>query len=215
MLNFVGNASQPLLGLFSKGLGPLKPRLAPVTLPSGHFTQHAPITAHCTPQTLAESALDAGLDGSCLYSYSAQALRIPDLLLPNPSLTSSYPICTPRRRNGQILVPMIELSYYGGVSTQQSRYCIAPFNATRLHPSAAFQQVATFDVQATEEAAALMVKAKGSYGNGVGEERSLLITPVVGLREYAESLESNGQLKPRRLYQRQSGQYVAEVLPQG
>ena len=60
-----------------------------------------------------------------------------------------------------------------------------------------------------------MVKAKGSYGNGLGEERTLLITPVVALREYAEALESGGQPKPRKLYQRSNGQYVAEVLPQG
>lgn len=75
-------------------------------------------------------------------------------------------------------------------------------------------QVATV-WQATEDAAALMVKAKGSYGNGLGEERTLLITPIVGLREYAESLEDGGQPKPRRLHQRPDGQYVAEVLPQG
>ena len=75
-------------------------------------------------------------------------------------------------------------------------------------------QVATV-WQATEDAAALMVKAKGSYGNGLGEERTLLITPIVGLREYAESLEAGGQPKPRRLHQRPDGQYVAEVLPQG
>ena len=60
-----------------------------------------------------------------------------------------------------------------------------------------------------------MVKAKGSYGNGAGEERSLLITPIVGLREYAEALEAGGQPKPRRLHQRPDGQFVTEVLPQG
>ena len=60
-----------------------------------------------------------------------------------------------------------------------------------------------------------MVRAKGSYGNGVGEERSLLITPVVALREYAETLECGAQPKARKLYQRASGQYAAEVLPQG
>lgn len=60
-----------------------------------------------------------------------------------------------------------------------------------------------------------MVKAKGSYGNGLGEERSLLITPCVGLREYAETLEAGGQPPPQKLYQRSDGRHVAQVIPQG
>ncbi len=70
-------------------------------------------------------------------------------------------------------------------------------------------------LQASEPAAELMVKDKGSYGNGLGEERMLLITVVVGLREFAESLEAGGQPKPGRLYQRPDGQTVVQVLPQG
>lgn len=60
-----------------------------------------------------------------------------------------------------------------------------------------------------------MVAAKGSYGNGLGEERALLCPVVAAIREYAETLEAGGQAKPRKLYQRPDGQHVAEVVPQG
>ena len=60
-----------------------------------------------------------------------------------------------------------------------------------------------------------MVAAKGSYGNGLGEERTLLCAVVAAVREYAETLEAKAQPKPRKLYQRPDGQYVAEVVPQG
>ena len=60
-----------------------------------------------------------------------------------------------------------------------------------------------------------MAQAKGSYGAGLGEERLGLCTPLYALREYAETLEAGCQPKPRKLYQRPDGQYVAEVLPRG
>ena len=69
--------------------------------------------------------------------------------------------------------------------------------------------------QASEDAAKLMAQAKGSYGAGVGEERLGLVTPIYALREYAETLEAGCQPKPRKLYQRPDGQYVADVLPRG
>ena len=70
-------------------------------------------------------------------------------------------------------------------------------------------------MQAMEDAAKLMAEAKGQYGNGVGEERSLLITPIVALREYAEALEAGGQPQPKKMYHRPDGQAVVEVLPKG
>ena len=60
-----------------------------------------------------------------------------------------------------------------------------------------------------------MVEAKDSYGNGLGEERTLLITPVVAFREYAETLEAGGQPPASKVYQRSDGRHVVQVVPQG
>jgi hypothetical protein len=84
-----------------------------------------------------------------------------------------------------------------------------------LYPGHSIYLCGSHEMQATEDAAQLMAKAKGQYGNGLGEERSLLITPVVALREYAEALEAGGQPKPKKIYKRPDGQSVVEVLPKG
>lgn len=70
-------------------------------------------------------------------------------------------------------------------------------------------------VQATEGAAKLMAQAKGTYGNGLGDERLLLASIALSIREYAETLEAGGQPTPNKVYQRPNGQYVAEVVPRG
>ncbi|KAK9787722.1 hypothetical protein WJX73_000861 [Symbiochloris irregularis] len=56
--------------------------------------------------------------------------------------------------------------------------------------------------------------AKGSYGTGLGEECLLWVSIVMGLRQYAESLEAGLRPLPTRKRTRGNGQVVVEVFPQ-
>ena len=69
--------------------------------------------------------------------------------------------------------------------------------------------------QAVEEGARLLTEAKGSYGHGLGEERCSLLSPIIGFRDYSESLSANGQPKPKAIRKNADGQYIAEVFPTG
>lgn len=70
-------------------------------------------------------------------------------------------------------------------------------------------------IEASKMSAELAVKAKGSYGSGIGEEWFSVMPIVTALKEYEKGLKANGQLKPKRVYTRPNGQQVAEVFPMG
>jgi len=109
------------------------------------------------------------------------------------------------------------LPHYGPVNPEKSEECLQEKDRRKEGIRSTVLCLWQMDVglQASEGAAQLMADAKGQYGNGLGEERSLLITPIVALREYAEALEAGGQPQPKKVYQRPDGQYVVEVLPKG
>ncbi|GIL46811.1 hypothetical protein Vafri_3691 [Volvox africanus] len=56
---------------------------------------------------------------------------------------------------------------------------------------------------------------KGSYGTGIGEERTALLPIMFGLAEYCEALLAGGAPKPLSIRERKDGQLVATVLPAG
>lgn len=66
-----------------------------------------------------------------------------------------------------------------------------------------------------KEAAEVACKAHGSYGNGIGEELLSWMPVVTGIREFAESLEAGGQLRPHSIRTRTDGQLVVDAFPLG
>lgn len=73
----------------------------------------------------------------------------------------------------------------------------------------------TTTLEVAKEAAAASTDAKGSYGQGIGEELVVWVPVVSGLREYAETLEAGGSPKPNGLRRRADGQVVVDVFPIG
>ncbi|KAL4444976.1 hypothetical protein ABPG77_004026 [Micractinium sp. CCAP 211/92] len=65
------------------------------------------------------------------------------------------------------------------------------------------------------EAAAAGAAAKGSYGQGIGEELVVWVPVVTGLREYAEALEAGGAPRHGGTSARPSGQLVVDAFPLG
>lgn len=70
-------------------------------------------------------------------------------------------------------------------------------------------------LEVAEETASISTRMKGSEGLGVGEELLLFVPLVVGLTEYAYSLERGMQQDGQHVHQRPDGQYIADVWPFG
>ncbi|KAL4447993.1 hypothetical protein ABPG75_005212 [Micractinium tetrahymenae] len=70
-------------------------------------------------------------------------------------------------------------------------------------------------VAVAPEAAAAGTAAKGSWGQGIGEELVVWVPVVTGLREYAEALEAGGAPRHGGLRARPSGQLVVDAFPLG
>ncbi len=70
-------------------------------------------------------------------------------------------------------------------------------------------------MQISKEAAEVAVKAKGSYGYGLGEEWMVWLVVVWILRHYAEALEANGEPRPNGVHRRKDGQYVVDTFALG
>ena len=66
-----------------------------------------------------------------------------------------------------------------------------------------------------QEASEVACRAHGSYGSGTGEELLSWMPVVTGLREFAESLESGGQVRPHSIRTRPDGQLVVDAFPLG
>ncbi|KAG2484290.1 hypothetical protein HYH03_016934, partial [Edaphochlamys debaryana] len=70
-------------------------------------------------------------------------------------------------------------------------------------------------LQVEEELASASAEAKGSYGSGIGEERTALLPIMFALGEYCGALAAGGSPRPLGVRQRPDGQLVATVLPIG
>lgn len=79
------------------------------------------------------------------------------------------------------------------------------------HRAAMLRECMHRTIQFSKEASAAAVRAKGSYGSGLGEEWMNFIPVVFGFKEYADSMESRGEQKPLFFKERPDGQYVATV----
>ncbi|GIL98590.1 hypothetical protein Vretimale_3937 [Volvox reticuliferus] len=66
-----------------------------------------------------------------------------------------------------------------------------------------------------EDLARALATHKGSYGIGIGEERTALLPIMFGLAEYCETLRAGAAPKPLSIRERKDGQLVATVLPTG
>lgn len=69
--------------------------------------------------------------------------------------------------------------------------------------------------QASKQAAEAATAAKGSYGNGIGEEWNAWLPVAWAIRELADAMDASGQPAPNAISQRPDGQWVVDAFPLG
>ncbi len=124
---------------------------------------------------------------------------------------SSKTLTSTRLRGLQHLLQTVP-SCFARVCAPASRYA---HDCTRLHTTSTGSYNTATNPQVYKEAAEVAAKAHGSYGSGIGEELLSWLPVISGLREFAESLEAGGQLRPNNIKVRHDGQLVVDVFPLG
>ncbi|KXZ52739.1 hypothetical protein GPECTOR_8g131 [Gonium pectorale] len=126
------------------------------------------------------------------------------------------PVQLPRRINPQPETPKDRIEeIVERLDSRKAEWSGMPCHARAVLLRRCMTSLMTVGGCVEEELARASTEAKGSYGTGIGEERTALLPVMFGLAEYVSTLKAGGCPPPLALRTRKDGQLVAQVLPAG